>query len=55
MVYGYADPFAKRFTKLEGGVQLYVRMCIVQLRPLFRISGTAERTALNFGVWLRDP
>ena len=42
------DPLAKRFTKVD--VQGRVRMCA----SLLHISGTAGRTALKFGMWIRD-
>ena len=42
------DPLAMRFTLLRGGVHLHVRTCA----PLFRISETAGRIALKFGIWL---
>ena len=42
------DELAMRFTPLMGRVHLHVRTCA----PLFRISGTAGRIVLKFGVWL---
>ena len=58
------DPLAKRFTKVDVR---YVRTCThVQLYPegttarvcmcasLLRISGTAGRTVMIFGVWVGD-
>ena len=41
------DPLAKRFTEVDVR---YVRTCA----SLLRISGTAGRAALKFGVWLGD-
>ena len=35
-----------QFTSTRAGVHLHVRTCV----PLFRISGTAGRTALKFGI-----
>ena len=48
--YVVGDPLAKRFTEVNGGVQMHVRTCA----PPFRILGTAGRIALKFGVWLGD-
>ena len=44
------DPLAWRLTKVNGGVQVHVRMSAT----LFRISGTAGWIALQLGVWLED-
>ena len=44
------DQLARLFTEVDDGVQLHVRTCAT----LFRISGTAGRIALKFGVWLWD-
>ena len=43
------DPLAKLFAKVNGGAHLHVRTC-----PLFRISETAGRIALKFGMWLEN-
>ena len=60
--YVVRDPLGKRFTKVDvryvrlrtcsctQRVRLHVCMCA----SLLRISGTAGRTALKFGVWLGD-
>ena len=45
------DPFARRFTEVDDGVQMHVRT----FAPLFRISGTAGRIALKFWSAVRDP
>ena len=42
------DQLAKRFTQVKSGLSLHVRTCA----PLFRISETAGRITLKFGVWL---
>ena len=42
------DPLAMRFTPLRGGVHLRLRTCA----PLFRLSGTARRIVLKFGMLL---
>ena len=45
------NQLAMRFIQTEGGVHLYVRT----RKLLFRISGTAGRTALKCGMWERGP
>ena len=42
------DPQARLLAKVHGGAQLHVRTCA----PPFRISETAGRIALKFGMWL---
>ena len=39
-------------TQVMVGVHLHVRTCARADVPLFRISETARRIALTFGVWL---
>ena len=43
------DQLAKRFTKVVVG---YICTCVRVRTALFRISGTAERIALYFGMWV---
>ena len=42
------DPLARLFAEVNDGAQLHVR-------TFFRITETAGRIALKFGMWFRDP
>ena len=48
--YVVGDPLPGRSTEVDDGVNPHVSTCA----PLFRITETAGRIALKFGVWLRD-
>ena len=48
----FRDQAAMHITQVMGGVHLHVRTCARADVPPFRISETAGRIALKFGVWL---
>ena len=52
--YVVRDPSAKRFTKVEGGAQLYERTCArVDVLPFpYLVDGWTDHA--EFGVWLVD-
>ena len=46
--YVVRDQLARQFTQTKGWAHLHVSTCL----PFFRVSGTAERIALKFGMLL---